>query len=169
MAALSERTLVLGVGNVLLADEGAGVHAVHWLEEHYLFPANVRLLDGGTQGLLLMGELLDADRLIVIDAVRGGRAPGSVYRLEREGLRRCLGFSDSLHQLDLLDALNLQAMAGADIPEIAVFGLEPASLDHLSPALGAACRAALPKLCRMVINELRACGCTVTEKRADQV
>lgn len=154
---------------MLLADEGAGVHAVRFLEEHYLFPPNVRLLDGGTRGLLLMGELLEAERLIVVDALRGGREPGSVYRLEREGLRKCLGFSDSLHQLDLLDALNLQALAGADLPEITVFGLEPASISDLSPGLGAACRAALPKLCRMVINELRDFGCLVAEKRTDQI
>ncbi|MDR1124780.1 MAG: hydrogenase maturation protease [Deltaproteobacteria bacterium] len=163
----SQRILVLGVGNVLLSDEGAGVHAVRWLEERYRFPGHVRLLDGGTLGLLLMDELLAAQRLIVIDAVRGGQAPGSVYRLEKEGLRRGLGFSDSLHQLDLLDALNLHAMSGAAIPEIVVFGLEPENISALSPALGAACRAALPKLCRMVINELRSFGCQAAEKRMD--
>ena len=153
-----KRILILGVGNLLLSDEGVGVHAVNKLMKEYSFPPCVTLMDGGTLGISLMEYLLNCDYLIVIDALRGGHAPGSVYRLEGEGLRKSLGMSDSMHQLDLVDTLNLCELAEGKKPDAVVFGLEPADMESLSPELTATGKAALPKLCQVVLDELERLG-----------
>ena len=95
-----QKVLILGVGNILLTDEGFGVRAAAYLEEHYRWPDNVTLMDGGTQGLMLMSELMDCDFLVVLDVVLGPREPGTIYRLEGENLRQSLSFRDSMHQTD---------------------------------------------------------------------
>ena len=76
-----KRILILGVGNILLTDEGFGVRAVEYLEAHYRWPAHVRLMDGGTQGLMLMPELQECDFLVVLDVVLGPEAPRTDYLL----------------------------------------------------------------------------------------
>ena len=78
------RVLIMGVGNILLRDEGFGVAAVNHLEKNYDWPENVRLQEGATQGLLLMSELEECDLLVVLDVVLGGKEPGTVYLLENE-------------------------------------------------------------------------------------
>ena len=75
------RILVLGVGNTLMGDDGVGVHAVRALADGYEIPANVLVVDGGVAGLRLLGEIAAADYLIIVDAVRRGGVPGSIYRL----------------------------------------------------------------------------------------
>jgi len=76
------RTLVLGVGNILLADEGAGVHAMRYLEEHYDLP-NTTFLDAGTLSFSLAADIADADNMIVFDAAQLGTNPGDVKVLAR--------------------------------------------------------------------------------------
>ena len=116
--------MIMGVGNILLTDEGFGVRAVEYLQANYTWPDNVRLEDGGTQGLLLMSTLMDCDTLVVLDVVLGPEKPGTIYMLEGEDLRKSLSFRDSMHQTDLLDTLITCSMAGHDV-EAVVFGLQP--------------------------------------------
>jgi hydrogenase maturation protease len=156
--------LILGVGNVLLGDEGVGVHTVRRLLEEYDFPPNVRLLDGGTLGLALMGEIEGCDILLVADAVRGGQAPGTVYRLEGTGLRSSLGLSDSMHQMGLEDTLIMCELAGGKRPRAVVFGLEPGNISDLNPELSATARAAQPRLCGAIARELERLGCPARKK-----
>ena len=118
------RILLLGVGNILYSDEGVGVHAANYLEKHYTFSPNVTLMDGGVLGKLLMPQLLDADRVLIMDAVLGGEKPGSIYRLTDNNLRKSLGFSDSQHQVDLVDILISCDLTGHR-PEAVVIGMEP--------------------------------------------
>jgi hydrogenase maturation protease len=70
------RVVVLGIGNTLLADEGVGVHAALALQQGWALPAGVEVIDGGTAGMELLGPLADVDLLLVLDAVKAGRAPG---------------------------------------------------------------------------------------------
>lgn len=150
------KILILGVGNVLLADEGVGVHTVRRLQEEYDFPPQVLLVDGGTLGVSLMEYIQSCDYLIVIDAVRGGHAPGSVYRLEEEGLRKSLGMSDSMHQVDLVDTLIMCDLATGKRPDAVVFGMEPKDIpmDALNPELSAEGQASQEKLCKAVVEEV---------------
>lgn len=162
-----QKILILGVGNVLLQDDGVGVHTVRRLEAEYDFPPNVRLMDGGTLGVSLMEYINDSDYLIVVDAVRAGHPAGSVYRLEDEGLRKSLGMSDSMHQVDLVDTLIMCDLATGRRPKAVVFGMEPKAIamDALDPELSPEARAGQDKLCRVIVEEVeRVTGAKVGRK-----
>ena len=161
---MTERILILGVGNILYSDEGIGVRAVEYLaeyfREHAAQPATVTLLDGGTLGLGLMDAIMGCDRLIVLDAVLGNSAPGSLYRLEGDDLRQSLSFRDSMHQTDLVDTLIFCELAGHR-PSAVVLGMEPADYQSLSTALSPACAGRIPALAEAALQELRELGIEV--------
>ena len=161
---MKERILLLGVGNILYSDEGLGVHAVKMLEQGWTFSDNVELLDGGTMGKLLMAPIMDCDRLIVLDAVLGGQKPGSIYRLEDEGLRKSLGFRDSQHQVDLVDTLISCEMAGSR-PKAVVMGIEPEDWKTMGLEMTPTIRDALPRYLNLVLEELAATGGSATPKQ----
>jgi len=149
--------LVLGVGNILLTDEGFGVRAVEYLQTHYDWPPNVRLMDGGTSGLMLMGELQQCDVVIVLDVVLGSGEPGSVYLLEGEDLRNSLSFRDSMHQTDLLDTLISCELAGHR-PQAFVIGFQPYDFKTMSVELTPEAQAALPDFCAKVVSVMAEWG-----------
>ena len=154
---MDKRILILGVGNILYSDEGLGVHAVKYLEDRYSFSPNVTLLDGGTLGKLLMSVLVDHDFVIILDAVLGGEKPGTVYRLEDEGLRKSLGFRDSQHDVDLVDTLISCEIIGHR-PSAVVIGMEPADWRTMSVELTPVCAEELPKLAGHALEELETAG-----------
>ncbi len=158
-----ERILVLGVGNILFTDEGIGVKALEWLDRGYDFPRKVCLADGGTLGMRLMDAILECDRLYVLDAVLGGEAPGTLYRLADEDLRKSLSFRDSLHQTDLVDTLICCELIGHR-PEVVVYGMEPAEYQAMSLGLSPVCAERLPALGAALVEELRSLGLAVPEK-----
>jgi len=152
-----EKILILGVGNILFKDEGIGVRTLEWLREHASFPENVTLTDGGTLGLGLMDALLACDRVFVLDAVLGGRAPGSVYRLTDESLRKSMSFRDSLHQTDLVDTLIYCGLLG-NRPEAVVYGMEPSDYDTMELGLTPVCEQNVPKMAEKLLEELASIG-----------
>ncbi len=151
------RILLLGVGNILYTDEGLGVHAMRRLEQGWIFSDNVELMDGGTMGKLLMAPIMDCDRLIIMDAVLGGQKPGSIYRLEDEGLRKSLGFHDSQHQVDLVDVLVSCEMVG-NRPKAVVMGVEPEDWKTMGTEVTATVEAVLPRYLELVLQELEKTG-----------
>ncbi len=157
------RILILGVGNTLLTDEGLGVHAVQLLPQLYEFPDNVSLLDGGTLGMHLIHHIQQCDRLIVIDAILGKHEPGTMYRLYDEGLRKSLGFSDSMHQVDLADALVICELSG-NRPQGVVIGMEPLDWESLGIEPTPLIKEKLPELCAKVVEELAGMGCIARKK-----
>ena len=159
-----KRILLLGVGNILYSDEGLGVHALALLREGYRFSDNITLLDGGTMGKLLMAGLIDHDRVIVVDAVLGGEAPGTVYRLVDEGLRKSLGFHDSQHQVDLVDTLICCELVGRR-PETVVIGMEPGDWKTMGVELTGVCREKMPAFIGHVLAEVAAAGGSAVPRR----
>ncbi len=157
-----KKILILGVGNILLTDEGFGVRAVEYLETHYRWPERVRLMDGGTQGLMLMPELLECDFLVVLDVVLGPEAPGTFYLLEGEDLRKSLSFRDSMHQTDLLDTLITCSMAGHDVQAV-VFGLQPFDYHSMQVGLTPEAEKLLPEFCTKVVAALAERGIAVAQ------
>jgi len=148
------RILVLGVGNLLLSDEGFGVHVAQRLTDME-FPPEVQVMEGGTDGFGLMPVVLQADRLILIDAVKGGGPPGSVYRFDIED---CPPFPDrfktSVHQISILEVINLSSLIGSP-PRTTIIGVEPKSMEmgmELSPEI----KAKIPKVIRLVEEEVTA-------------
>jgi len=153
---MPDRTVVLGLGNVLHADDGAGAQVIKRLREDARVPEKVSLIEGGTLGLELLPYVWDCTHLIVVDAVDVGRAPGTVVRMSREELDSLPGNS-SVHQLGVSDLLVALRMLARRQPEVVLLGVQPASTDwstDLSPAVAAAIDllvdAALQELCQPV-------------------
>jgi len=154
----SDRIVVLGVGNILLRDEGVGVRVLEELRDRYSFPENVRLVDGGTQGLWLMATLQEADRLIVIDAVLGRGKPGTIYRLERDDLPKGLRSKQSAHDSDLVEALNLCSLMGMGPQSVVVVGVEPENIQPFGLELTETIGGKIEELILNVLSELRNLG-----------
>lgn len=148
-------TLVLGVGNPLMGDDGVGVLAVQLLLARPDLPPGVAAVDGGTAGLGLIPLIAGYRRLILVDAVLMGEPPGAVRRFEwREA--RVAGHERplSLHQSDLADALALAEVLGSLPAEVIVFGVQPQHTDWDQPLSEAVARA-LPDLVDALIAEVR--------------
>jgi len=154
-----ERVVIVGVGNPLARDEGLGPAAVARLEAEGL-PPGVLCLDAGTDFLASMPDWADADRLIVIDAMRAGGAPGTVYRMpleEVEARAKAEGLHLSGHDLGLLGAFRLARVTGQRIPPTVVFGVEPAEV-ALGEGLSDAVARALDRLTSAVRKEAAGAG-----------
>lgn len=154
---MEKRVLILGVGNILLGDEGFGVHAMRYLEEEYDWPGNVRLVDGGTLGLLLLAELLECDLAIILDVARGGRSPGTFYELTPDALDSALSFRQSMHQTSLADTLISCELAGHK-PEAIIYAMEPFDIQNVQARLTSEAQARLPEFCGKVVAEMGKLG-----------
>lgn len=150
------RTLVLGCGNLLGADDGLGLAALERLRRREL-PDDLALEDGGTWGLNLLPLIERADRLLLLDAVDHGRPPGSLVVLEREAIPRFLGARLSPHQIDLRDVLALAELRGTLPAETVVMGLQPERVT-MSTELSPVVAANLDRLVDRVLARLAAWG-----------
>jgi hydrogenase maturation protease len=153
----TEQILVLGVGNILLTDEGVGIRVIERLQERYAFPDNVSVLDGGVLGLSLLGVISEADHLIVVDAVRNRGEPGSLYRLKGDEVPRRILAKNSLHQVDFLETLTA-CQALDKVPETVILGVEPLDIENLSMELTPVVQEKIDSLIRMVLKELDRLG-----------
>jgi hydrogenase maturation protease len=152
--------LVLGIGNVLLTDEGIGVRVMKELERRYTFSANVELLDGGTAGIELLRHIRKRDYLIIIDAMKCGQQPGTVVRVEGNDVPAVFRNRISPHQLGLSDLL-AAAMLTDELPKnLVLFGVEPESID-IGLDVTETVEASLAKLIEEVADEIRSAGSSV--------
>ena len=143
------QTLVLGIGNLLLGDEGVGVHAARELLKEDL-PQGTRVLEIGTAILDALPELEKAQRVIVLDAMAYNGDPGTIYRIPHHQCRGSLNIA-SMHGFDLFRTLALTERR--HLPEVLVLGVEPAHLDW-STDLSAPVAEALPLLLETVRREI---------------
>ena len=121
--------LVLGIGNLLLQDEGAGVRGVEEFGRRYLTPSEVELLDGGTSGVELLHYIQGRDVLIILDVVKSGNPPGTIIRLEGEDVPALFQKKISPHQLGLSDLLAVARLADRMPGRVVLFGIEPKSVE----------------------------------------
>jgi hydrogenase maturation protease len=132
----SARVLILGIGNVLWADEGFGVRALEDLRSQYRFPDNVTLLDGGTQGIYLVQNIREADILVVFDAVDYGLPGGSLKRVEGDEVPKFLGCKKvSLHQTGFQEVLAMAEMLGDYPKHLLLIGVQPVALEDYGGSL----------------------------------
>jgi len=120
--------LVLGVGNLLLRDEGVGVRALEVIEKRYELPAGVELMDGGTSGMELLGYIQGRDALIIIDAVTCNEPPGTIVRMEGDQVPALFRKKISPHQLGLSDLLAAARLTDSIPKKLVLFGVEPLEL-----------------------------------------
>jgi len=148
----AKRILVLGIGNILWADEGFGVRAVEEFHRRYAVPENVTILDGGTQGLYLVNYVEEADGLIVFDAIDYGLPPGELKVVRDEEVPRFTGAKKmSLHQTGFQEVLSAADLLGRYPKQLALIGCQPLDLedwggpltpavrDRIEPAIEVAC------------------------------
>ena len=143
-------TLILGLGNTIMTDDGLGPRVIELLAQQGGLPEEVKLLDGGTLGLDLLPQLEDVVKLIIIDAVETGQSPGSMVRLSGEEVPAALETKLSPHQMGLKDLLAVARLMGHLPEEVVLIGAQPASLEmstDLTPAV-AACLGDLAELVR---------------------
>jgi hydrogenase maturation protease len=120
---MPQKILILGVGNILLKDEGFGVHVVNRLEKEYSFSENIRLIDGGTLGIRLLPEIQKAGLLIAVDIMTEGNPPGTIKRFSGFELASRIVSKNSLHQVSFMETLGLARMENF-LPETVVFAAE---------------------------------------------
>ena len=123
-------TLILGIGNNLLTDEGVGIHVVRHLQERHADSRDLTFLDGGTLSFTLAGPIAEHDNLIVVDAARLGGPPGSIRCFEGAEMDRYLtGNRASVHEVGLMDLFDISRLSGTFPDHRALIGVEPESLD----------------------------------------
>jgi len=144
---------VIGVGNILLKDDGIGVRIAEYIKEKRLLPPEIDIVDGGTGGIQLISIIKDEDCLIIIDAVKGGGRPGSIYRFTIDDIPLNIAQKTSLHELGLQEVFALLDLSEGKRPEtVIIIGIEPGEINYgmeLSPEL----KAVVPKVARMVVYE----------------
>ncbi len=160
------RVVVMGVGNVLMSDEGVGVHAITTLADHYDFPDHVEVIDAGTSGMDCLDRIADADLLLIADCMRSkDKAPGTITRLADDQIDAWFKTKISPHQVGLSDVLAACSFHGMSPKRVVLLGMQPQSFDtsmDLTPAVAAQ----LPVLVEALLTELRDVGVTPTEKAA---
>ncbi|MFK8251909.1 HyaD/HybD family hydrogenase maturation endopeptidase [Ancylobacter terrae] len=153
-----ERILVLGIGNILWADEGFGVRVVEALDARYRFPDRVDLLDGGTQGLYLLPYIEDAAAVIIVDAIDYGLPPATLKVLRDDEVPAVLGTRKvSLHQTGFQEILALLQLRGRAPRRLRLVGVQPERLDDygggLTPAVAARIEPAIAKVLDLLADE----------------
>jgi hydrogenase maturation protease len=158
------KTLIFGAGNLLLSDEGFGVHALRYLEENYSFPDSVELYDGGTLGIMVTHKLEEADRVYVLDVVDTVGNPGDLFRFDKNDIMLDrLPLKLSPHQIGIQEVLFLTEMRGTCPKEVSILGVIPGSLDagcELTPPLQEKVR----EVALLVVEELEASGLEILRK-----
>lgn len=154
---------VLGVGNILLSDEGAGVRAVESLREKYDFPESVELIDGGTMGLDLLPFIEGKDKLLIIDAVTIDKPPGTLIKIEGNDIPKFLSLKLSVHQIGLPDMLSAANLMGILPKDMCLIGIQPKSLETGTELTDELFRC-LDAVVEKALDTLRAWGVSVREK-----
>jgi hydrogenase maturation protease len=151
--------LVLGIGNLLWADEGFGVRCVEQLAAEWELPPCITVMDGGTQGLYLLPYVQAARRLIVFDAIDYGLEPGTMKRVEGDEVPRFMGAKKmSLHQTGFQEVISAADLTGQLPESLLLIGVQPEELEDYGGSLRPAVKARLSDAVAMAVAQLRAWG-----------
>jgi len=156
-----KKTVVLGAGNELMKDEGLGVHAIRALQAELPSPnIDVELIDGGTS-TDLSHLAQGVDKLIIIDAVKGGCEPGTIYRFNADQLISDTGVATSLHQIGIIESLRMMELTGGRPIKTVVIGVEPVEVD-IGLELSQEIQTLMPKIIQTVLEEMNP-NCSANE------
>lgn len=157
------KVAIVGVGNILLQDEGVGVQAIEKLRERFEFPEDVSIIDGGTMGLDLLPFIEDTDRLILIDAIDLKKEPGSIGIIEDKKVPAVMKTKISPHQIGLSDLFAVMRLLEKEPERISVIGVQPKSV-QTGTELSAQVRQSLNDLIGAIIDKLKEWGVEVKPK-----
>ena len=156
---------VFGIGNLLLCDDGVGVHAINRLKEEYEFPDNVELIDGGTKGLDLLPLFENRDKVLIIDAANFRKEPGTIDTVIGDKIPAFLSSKLSVHQIGLPDMLFAAKLMGITPPELCLIGIQPKSMEtgtELSDEVAVQMEHFLEK----ILHKLEEWGVVINQKRS---
>jgi len=160
------RVVVLGVGNILMSDEGVGVYAVTALADRYDIPDTVEIIDGGTSGMDCLDRIADADLLLIADCMRkDGKQPGDITRIADDEINAWFKTRISPHQVGLSDVLAACVFQGIAPKKVVLVGVQPQSFEtamELTPAVAAV----LPRVVERLVAELADFGIALRNKAA---
>ncbi|HEY9160946.1 MAG TPA: HyaD/HybD family hydrogenase maturation endopeptidase [Desulfomonilia bacterium] len=153
----NRRITILGLGNILLSDEGFGVHFVRYIEQKYIFPENVELIDGGVMGYVLLDIFDRSDIMIVIDCIKLGDKPGSIFRFTHEEFLTKIPPPTSAHEVKFSDVLIKAEMMG-DLPEIVFLCIIPKEFKDMELEMTDELKNRLPVMEGLLLKELERFG-----------
>lgn len=161
---IQKKVGILGIGNLLLSDEGFGIHTIHYLEKNYNFPDTISLNDAGTAGIYMAPFLEECDPILVIDVVDIKAAPGSVHYFNSHDIGTGIIFSKmSPHQLGLLEMLEICKLRDCNPETVDFFCIVPADLQtsmDLSPEVAPRVK----EIAERIVSQLRQAGHTITDQ-----
>lgn len=157
------RIALIGLGNILLRDEGVGVRVVETLQQHYTFSPPVTIVDGGTRGFALINEIEDCKTIIVVDAVKAGNEPGTIYRFTRNDINFVTSMAMSVHDIGFIEALDQWQLLGIN-PEVIFIGIEPEDMSSWGMELSDCIKIKTPRLIELLIKELKRLAINVKVK-----
>jgi len=129
MVEKQSKIAVLGIGNLIMQDEGVGIHVIRKLENEYTFQPEIELIDGGTSGSELYGFFEDNDKMIIVDAVNFSEEPGFIGTIEKDDILKRLNTKLSMHNLGLTDVLSHVKLLDIEPSEIFLVGIQPAVIE----------------------------------------
>ncbi len=160
------KILIFGAGNLILSDEGFGVHFVKYMAEQFVLPDNVELYDGGTLGIMVTHKFEEAAKVFLVDIVDAEGEVGEIFRYEKADIMlNRLPVKLSPHQIGIQEMLFISELRGACPEDLTFFGIIPASLEpgaELSPKL----QEGLAKVASHILAELRLVGVEILDRAA---
>jgi len=157
---------ILGIGNVILRDEGFGVRVAEYLDTHYEFPESVQIVDGGTLGIELTQYVTGTEKLLVIDSINGGAEPGTTFRFHNDDVMEHFQDKLSAHEVGIQDVLGLLTVTGHKIPDVVVIGAQPYDVEA-GVELSEGMMQLLPSMVEQALTELKNWG--IDPKMRDNV
>ncbi|GIM27737.1 hydrogenase 2 maturation protease [Clostridium polyendosporum] len=142
---------VVGIGNILLRDDGIGIHVINMLQKEPQ-EKNVEIFDGGTCIFSLIDIFVKNHKVIIVDSLKGGHPPGTVYKVTPEELGSCIKANSSLHDVQVLDILNSVKLMGYS-PEVIIIGVEPKEIFY-DMDISSTLREQIPKIIEVIKEEL---------------
>ena len=159
---------IFGIGNILLSDDGVGVHAVHRLINDYEFPENVEIIDGGTKGLDLLPLLENRDKVLFIDAANFKKEPGTIDTVVGDKIPAFLSTKLSVHQIGLPDMLFAAKWMEITPPEMCLIGIQPKSMDT-TVEMTSVISEKMDALLEKVLQKLKEWGVEPVQKKSPSV
>ncbi len=155
---------IFGIGNILLSDDGIGIHIINRLKEDYEFPESIEIIDGGTKGLDLLPLFENRDKVLFIDAANFKKEPGTIGTIEGDKIPAFLGQKLSVHHIGIPDMLFAAKLMEITPPEMCLIGIQPESMET-SLELTDPVKNNFDELLNSVLDKLKQWGVEATPKK----
>lgn len=149
-------TGIIGIGNLLLKDEGFGIHFIDHLRKKYIFDSNIRVIDGSTMGYGLLDDIFNLDNIIVIDALKTDEKPGSIFKFDSENLPVGL-MKKTAHDVEFIDAITMCKLQGHN-PKITIFAISPEDASNVGMDISYPLKNAMPHFESLILEEIKPLG-----------